>query len=980
VRRVDPAAEAAFLVGPFSSRAREVKGRLAVAPPGVALLVRIPRTVRDHPLPDADRARIRSRDGSLFGFEGTVSVSVAAQGSDLLRAAVEAGARSVDDLIVAAVRESGVAVDVPGARLAGVVPMRRELRRRLESAFETRGLVLDALDLGRRVFLLDAEPERRPVAESRVFVLGLDGADWSILEPLLDAGRMPNLRSLLDRGVRAKLQSISPMISPVVWTTVATGLPPERHGILDFLTPAGRPGEGEPVTSAERRVPAVWEILSDRGISCGVVGWWATWPAEPIRGYMISDRVAYQLFGFRPDTGIREGKIWPADLYDALAGRIVEPATVAWEEVVPYLDGPRRREEEFDETERALLDDFRTLLASGRTYLAMAQEARRRFDPRFEAVYFEGTDTVGHLFMPYRDPPLDGVDPERRRSFRSIVDRYYETIDGYLGELLRDRGPEWTVLVVSDHGFATDEGRPRTTDSRIGHGPAADWHRRFGVLVMSGARVRPGAKMEEASVNDVAPTLLALHGLSVPRSWTGRVLAEALAPEFLEDHPVLFREEEFSKELAPYGDVAETLTHSDADALRQKLQSLGYIAPTSESGSSGASGENNRGVAFLAAGRYDAAEEAFRAALRQSPGQPMVTVNLALALRFQGKTDEAVALFERSLVSPAARRTAGLQLAQIAMERGDLARAETILRGVLSSEPGAGEIRNSLGLVLERSGRPVEAAEAYREAARLDPDVAEPRNNLGNLARRAGRPEEAERHFLDAIEADPFFLGAYNNLALLYQDRGDLSRAIELYGRALEKAPENAVVLNNLGSLYFATGEVVEARSLWEEAARLDPAYASPRNNLAGIALTEGRVEDAETLLREALEIDPGYGDARINLALAAQGRGEIERARADLLRALDDPRAEGTAALALAALELGEGNDVAAVNLAERAVTLRPSDAEAWTVLGEGYRRLGRMRDARRAWSRALEIRPANDALRAAFDGLPAPPPKNAR
>lgn len=972
IRRIDPSAETVFAVGPLGSPPRAVSGRWAVAPPGALRLVRIPRAAREHPLPDAARARIRSRDGSLFGFEGTISVSVASGDEDRLRAAVEAGARGLDDLIVGAVREAGVAVDVPGSRLAGVVPMRRELERRLASAIESRGLVLDGLDVKRRVYLLDAEPDRRPVAAARVLVVGLDGADWSILDPLLEAGKMPNLRSLVDAGVRAKLQSISPMISPVVWTTVATGLPPERHGILDFLTPAGRPGEGEPVTSAERRVPAVWEILSARGIRCGVVGWWATWPAEPLRGYMISDRVAYQLFGFHPDRARREGKTWPADLYDALADRIVEPAAVAWDEVVPYLDGPRRREEEFDETERALLDDFRTLLASGRTYLAMALEARKRFDPSFEAVYFEGTDTVGHLFMPYRDPPLDGVDPKRREAFRSIVDRYYETVDGYLGELLRDRGPEWTVLVVSDHGFATDEGRPRTTDSRIGHGPAADWHRRFGVLVLSGARVRAGARMEEASVNDLAPTLLALFGLSVPHTWPGRVLAEGLDAAFLEEHPVLFREDEFSKELAPYGDVAEALEDSDAGALREKLQSLGYIAPTSEKGESGASGENNRGVAFLAAGRYDAAEEAFRAALRRSPGQPMVTVNLALALRFQGKTDEAVALFERTLDSPPARRTAGLQLAQIAMERGDLAGAETILRSVLASEPGAGEIRNSLGLVLERSGRSDEAEAAYREAARLDPDAAEPRNNLGNMARRAGRPDEAERHFLDAIEADPFFLGAYNNLALLYQDRGEISRAIELYGRALEKAPENAVVLNNLGSLYFATGDVVEARSLWEEAVRLDTSYASPRNNLAGIALTEGRDDDAEALLREALEIDPSYGDARINLALAAQGRGEIARAREELRRALEDPRAEATAAVTLAALELAEGNDLAAVNLAERAVTLRPSDADAWTLLGEAYRRLGRPRDARRAWSKALELRPSNEALRAALEQLP--------
>ena len=965
-RRLDPASEIGVVAGPAGG-AREVAGAWAWAPAGLSTLVRIPKGGIAIPLPGADAARIPARDGSLFGFEGDLSVSAADDGSEGLVRAIGAGARTLDDLVVGAVRESGGGVDLgPGA-----LSLKREFRRRLSGALASRGLRLDALDVRRRVFLVDPEPDRRPPAkDTRLLVVGLDGADWSILDPLLAQGRLPNLKSLIDRGVRAKLLSISPMISPVVWTTIATGLAPERHGILDFLVPAGRPGEGEPVTSAERMVPALWEILSERKITTGVVGWWATWPAERLDGYMITDRVAYQLFGFRPDRTQGEGKTWPPDLYDAISDSIVEPSSVGWDEVVPYLNGPRTRPGDFEEDERKLLDDFRTLLASGRTYLQAALEARRRFDARFEAVYFEGTDTVGHLFMPYRDPALGGVDAKRRESFRFVVDRYYETIDRYLGELLRDRGPEWTVMIVSDHGFATDEGRPRTTDSRIGHGPAADWHRRFGVLVFAGAHTVTGARADDASVQDVAPTILGLFGISVPKSWPGRVLGETLDPAFLARHPVLFREDEFPKNLLVAEDRADRVAGAESEALREKLQSLGYISPTRER-SSETSGENNRGVAFLSAGRFEDAEKAFRRALRDSPGQPMVIVNLALALRFQGRTEEAEALFESAMDAPPARRTAGLQLAQIAVERGNLGRAESVLREVLKFEPGAGEIRNSLGLVLEKTGRAGEAAEAYRQAAEVDPDAAEPRNNLGNLARRDGRPAEAEAYFLQAIEADPFFLGAYNNLALLYQDQGRTEDAIALYGRALERAPENAVVLNNLASLYFSTGDTAEARLLWEEAARLDADYASPRNNLAGIALTEGRLEEAEDLLRQALTIDPEYGDARINLSLLAQSRGDMVRARKELTRALDDPRAERTAAVSLAALELRAGDAPAAIAHAERAVSLG-SDADAWTLLGEGYRQLGRVQEARRAWTRALTLRPGDDGLRRALERLP--------
>src|SRR4029079_8121861 len=122
--------------------------------------------------------------------------------------------------------------------------------------------------------------------------------------------------------------------------------------------------------------------------------------------------------------------------------------------------------------------------------------------------------------------------------------RVYEAADRWVGELLKGLDGSWTVMVLSDHGFATDATRPLLTDSRIGHGPAADWHRKFGVLILSGRHVRAGARLAEASVYDIAPTVLALYGRPVPASWPGQVMAPALAPQFLKEHPVRFQPEE----------------------------------------------------------------------------------------------------------------------------------------------------------------------------------------------------------------------------------------------------------------------------------------------------------------------------------------------------------------------------------------------------------------------------------------------------
>src|SRR6185295_2234345 len=144
-------------------------------------------------------------------------------------------------------------------------------------------------------------PEHSRKAAAPVVLIGLDGADWNIIDPLIAAGKMPNLAALIERGSRGRLLTLSPTLSPVIWTTIATGVKPERHGIVDFTAINKDTGAAVPVTSNLRRVPALWNILSDAGRTVGFVGWWASFPAEKVNGYIVSDRIAYQLFGVKAD-------------------------------------------------------------------------------------------------------------------------------------------------------------------------------------------------------------------------------------------------------------------------------------------------------------------------------------------------------------------------------------------------------------------------------------------------------------------------------------------------------------------------------------------------------------------------------------------------------------------------------------------------------------------------------------------------------
>jgi len=963
VRFLDPATHFGVLTGPLLRDGARVSehGRVIVAPPGLFRLAIFSRSPEELPLPDAAHALLPGTDGSRYGLIGTALISALPARARQLAAAASGG--GLAGVLLSATRAAATVFGDADREERGVSTRRLGFERRLGEELAARGATLESLRL-RGFDDLVATSAIGPVSpDVKVLVVGLDGADWKIVDPLMASGRMPNLLRLVKSGVRANLLSITPMLSPVIWTSIATGVEPARHGVMDFLAPSAA-GASEPVTSGARRAPAIWELLSEAGVRVGVTGWWATWPASPVNGTIVTDRVAYQLFGYSSDPRSAAGKTWPATAYDTVRPLIVPTDAIPWSEVETYLDGPRRQPDEFDADERQRLEEFRTLLAAGKTYLDVALAMRKRDNASFEAVYFEGTDTASHLFMSYRPPQLASIDARGFASFRSMVDRTYENADRILGRLLEGR-EGWTVIVLSDHGFASDATRPLTTDSRIGHGAAADWHRRFGLFVMSGPSVKRGIRLEKASVYDIAPTILALFHQPVPRSWPGRVLGTALTPEWLASNSVSFLAVD-----PVHRGSSEPPQDDDHESreLRAKLQSLGYLAA---SDAVPMTTKNNRGVGLLGDGKFKEAASVFREALADEPNNPTLMSNLGIALRFAGERREAREWFEKAFLLPEGRRSAGHQLAQFKMEEGDFEGAERMLRSVLKREGGAAEVRNALGLVLEKRGRIEEAAREYAESARLDTNSAEPRTNLGNLARQKQRDDDAERWYLAAIAADPYYMGAYNNLALLCEDRGQIDRAIDLYGRALAKAPDNAVVMSNLASLYFGTGENREARTLWRKAVEADPKYTSPLNNLAGLALSEGDNDAAAEFLDRALALDPNYGDARINRSLLFRRRGDLVAARRELEEATKDPRAAGTAWMQLAFLDLEAGRpDQAAAELEEARRHLGDR-TDVLNALGASYSRLNDRKSALAVLKKSLAIDPEQPSVKSAVDDL---------
>src|SRR3984885_14960598 len=127
------------------------------------------------------------------------------------------------------------------------------------------------------------------MAPRKVLLIGWDAADWKVIRPLMDRGKMPNVQRLVENGASGRTSTLHPPLSPMLWTSIATGKRPFQHGIHGFSEPTPDGRGVQPVTNLSRRCKAIWNILNQNNLRSVVIGWWPSHPAEPINGVMVSD-------------------------------------------------------------------------------------------------------------------------------------------------------------------------------------------------------------------------------------------------------------------------------------------------------------------------------------------------------------------------------------------------------------------------------------------------------------------------------------------------------------------------------------------------------------------------------------------------------------------------------------------------------------------------------------------------------------------
>lgn len=401
-------------------------------------------------------------------------------------------------------------------------------------------------------------------------VIGWDAADWKVIRPLLDAGLMPNLAGLMARGVHGNNTTLYPPFSPTLWTSIATGKRPYKHGILGFTEPT-KDGNIRPCTVLSRTTKALWNILAQNGKRSVVVGWWPSHPAEPIPGAMVSNH--FQHINKEPGSALpplTEAKVQPPSLIDSLSELRVRP----WEIPLEILRLFVPKADAVDQANDTSLHDLASILAETLSIHAAGTELVEHQDWDLAAVYFDTIDHVGHRFMSFHPPRQAHVDPAAFELYSEIINNTYRHHDAMLGRYLELAGPDTHVIVLSDHGFHSDERRPSWIPAEPA-GPAAE-HRRLGIFVMAGPGIRQGARIHGSSVLDLTPTVLTLFGLPVGEDMDGtpQVQAWIQRPEI--------------RRIPSWDDVpgedGRHPPHTEEDpraaaAELEQLIALGYVAP-----------------------------------------------------------------------------------------------------------------------------------------------------------------------------------------------------------------------------------------------------------------------------------------------------------------------------------------------------------------------------------------------------------------
>ncbi len=706
----------------------------------------------------------------------------------------------------------------------------------------------------------------------RVLLVGWDAADWKVINPLMDAGKMPNVRRLVENGAMGQIATLHPPLSPMLWTSIATGKRPFKHGIHGFSEPTPDGRGIQPVTNLSRKCKAVWNILNQHDLRSVVIGWWPSHPAEPINGVMVSDH--YHRASQPLDKGwpLLKNSVYPASLADTLADLRMHPDLLVPEMVEPFI--PLAREIDQDKDKR-MAGCMRTLcecvsIHSAATWL-LDNPLPDGGEWDFFAVYYDAIDHFCHGFMKYHPPRQSWISERDFELYGNVVNMAYQFHDQMLGTLLAKAGEDVTVILMSDHGFHPDHLRPASIPD-IPAGPAIE-HRDFGIVAISGPGIKRDELLHGPSVLDIAPTILTMYGLPVGEDMDGKVLGQAFAdaPEVAfipswEDVPGA------DGRHPPHTRLDPVAAH---EAMEQMI-ALGYIERPDDNRETAVEKtirelRYNLGEAYQDDDRHLEAHEIFRELYAKDRDEQRFAVKLFVscqALRMTGEMREIIDDLDgrrRGLFEEARGRV--VELRKIAVERMKAAEGEV--------EASSGKPEDPESFLDAEQKKDLAH---WKNLARYQPPVIDYLKAQVLTAEK--RYEEALASLEKVAAAHLARPGLFLQTAELYVRLGRWGDAESVYAKALGIDPDNAQA--HLGMCRMELRRRRFSAAAQKALDGLQRVYHYPvAHYLLGLALIGMKeFERAAAALRTAISFNPNFPEAHVRLAALLEKRlGDAEGA-----------------------------------------------------------------------------------------------------
>ncbi|WP_083478264.1 alkaline phosphatase family protein [Lacinutrix himadriensis] len=649
--------------------------------------------------------------------------------------------------------------------------------------------------------------------QNKVLLIGWDAADWKIIWPLITKGEMPALKKLMDKGVYGNMSTMNPPYSPMLWSSVATGKTPDKHGVLGFIELMPNNKGVRPVTTNSRKAKAIWNILHYKGYKSNLVGWWPSFPAEPINGVVVSDK--FQKVNKDPNkkSPIVKGTIHPESLTKELQDLRMFPHEITEAHILPCIPNAAKINQEKDRG----LDNFAKMLAESTSVHAAATNVMRTTEWDFMAVYYDLIDHFCHAFMKFYPPKLKAVPQDAFDIYNEAVISAYKIQDMMLARKMELVDADTTIIVMSDHGFESGHRRILKMP-KYPAAPALE-HRQFGMFVAAGPNIKQNEKVFGLGLIDIAPTILHMFNLPVGKDMDGKVALD------------LFKETTQPKYIDSWenvkGDFAQLEGVSDSDSLSdqetmQQLVDLGYIDKPDEKIEiailkTKCDLKHNLARVFLGKKDYESSNEILLELINDDypkykksdlegkteeqlkkqdikEGDSVIDVIpyymdlLSIALAYKQFEKAEGYLQQLRTLDKNFEINTYFSEARILVGKGKVNEALRVLELAKSKKPNA-EIWYQIGKIHMQINQFQEAREAFENALKIEIDRSQYHQALAAVLIRLKDYEEAAEHALTAIELVKYYPEAHYTLGEALEKLGDLENAKIAYETASRLKP-----------------------------------------------------------------------------------------------------------------------------------------------------------------------------------------------